>query len=163
MRKYKKTRGWNLAPYLSTKILPVRARTSAEGKLVCSVDVVYWCWDRLTRGGDVILQRIRLGYHCAWQIIDTSDHANRCCCTVASRMPPYFTIYRGVSKRDFRDRYTHHSPFAGGNTMPLAYILEAGAPAGNPATMESIQWWSVDTAVNSWTRPDHLYGSARRS
>lgn len=71
--------GWNLAPYLSTKILPVRARTSAEGKLVCSVDVEYWCWERLTRGGDVILHRIRLGYHWAWQIIDTIEHGDRCC------------------------------------------------------------------------------------
>ena len=31
------------------------------------------------RGTEVILHRMRLGYHCAWQIIQTIEHEERCC------------------------------------------------------------------------------------
>jgi len=33
--------------------------------------------EAINRGTEVILHRIRLGYHCAWQIIETIDYANR--------------------------------------------------------------------------------------
>ena len=31
------------------------------------------------RGTEVILHRMRLGYHCAWQIIQTIEREERCC------------------------------------------------------------------------------------
>lgn len=35
--------------------------------------------ETINRGTEVILHRIRLGYHCAWQIIETIDYVDRCC------------------------------------------------------------------------------------
>lgn len=90
--------------------------------------------ETINTGAEVILHRIRLGY----PISERIDCADSCCKHCGELNATLLHCLQSCEHTIFETGTIHQSHRAG-KIIPLAYIVVAGVPVGNPATTASIQ------------------------
>lgn len=98
----------------------------------------YWHSETINRGAKIILHKIRLGYHCSWQNIETNDYVDKYC-KYPGETNATLLHYQQSCEHTISEARTTHSSRWVAKIMPFAYIVAAAAPVGNLATMTSIQ------------------------